>query len=476
MLSGPAIETARQGIATYNVTSPVGAPIVAERQGAYRGETVRSASENSRISVAASTRSISVQSALKNDLATLAQRSVAQGQATDPEANARVAELRDKLPDMPGPKQLGRLILDFEAVNEQISVADTEEQGEAASEEIAAEIGSEHAEGGASEVKEEAGTEAKVEEEHAGDKAEQQLDTGALMRAVSGRQSSEHDDGSSGDRGADDHALQELFRALEKFDSDPTHQFAALENLRSYFKDASAEFQLALDQAMVVFEQNTDLAQAVRAGYAAAEAAHRAAATLGSDPRKIRDAYRAMLREQPNLGTLFDTLVEKFGLTGNFEMLVETFLVAAGRDLASTGPSSDELFLHALTTELSKLKKMRTVFEDGKELIRLTDRIAPQSERGKLEPVKLTSRILNFCGKPNAVNVADARVLLAPLERASPQHQVVFFNGLINLHAKIPGDIMSSPQALLQQKTVLASLRNQLVEAEEFAYELGAPA
>jgi type III secretion system YopN/LcrE/InvE/MxiC family regulator len=462
-VSGPSIEIARQSVAAYNVVSPVGAPIVAERQGAYRGETVRPTTENTQISTAAGTRGLSVQSALQSNLATLAQRVIAQGQATDPEATARTAALRDKLPDIPGSRQLSRLISDFDTVQQQLAAP-------AAEEEIAAEIGSEVLERSEAEP-EEVGRETKPEEEGTAEQPTGTLDTSALARALQARQSARED--GSGEGGGNEEALQELFRALERFDSDPTHQFAALDNLRSHFMNASAEFQLLLDQAMAVFEQNADLAQAVRAGYAAAEIAHRAGATLGTDPRKVRDAYRAMLREQPNLGTLFDALVEKFGLTGKFEDLVETFLMAAGRDLASTGPSTDELFLHALTTELGKLKKMRSVFEDGKELIRLTDRIAPASERGRLEPVKLTSRILNFCGKRNTVTVADARGLLVSLEGASPQHRLVFFNGLINLHAQIPSDIMASTQALLQQKTVLATIRNQLVEAEELSYESG---
>lgn len=469
-MSGLLIDTARPSVDGFNDVARAGATSVAERQGDYRGETVRPANQASQMSTAAATRGLSVQAALRNDLATLAQRTIAQGQAADIDASARVAELRDKLPDIPGPREFGRLIAQFEAVDQQLSIA---EGMQGAEEDIAAEIGAEHAE--REEVTEERSAEETRETPIEQGEDGSEPPTTALARALLARRDSQQGGEFSGEGGGES-ALREIFGALEKFDSDPTHQFAALENLRSYFKDARVEFQLILDKAMAVYESNTDLAQAVRAGYAAAEVAHRAAATLRTDPRKVRDAYRAMLREQPNLGTLFDALIEKFGLTSNFEGLVETFLAAAGHDLASTGPSTDEMFLHALTTELGKLKKMRTVFEDGKELIKVTDRIAPRSERGKLEPLKLTSRILNFCGKRSAVTVPDARVILAPLVAAPPQLQVVFINALIDLHARIPGDIMPSPQALLQQKTVLGTLRNQLVEAEEIAYESAAHA
>lgn len=468
---GPSIDTARQTVAGLNVISPVGAPLAADRQrpGSYRGEAVIPATENSKITLATTTRGVSVQSAV-NNLAALAQRSIAQGRATFLEASARSGALQDKLPDMPGPKQLGRLIRDFDRIRHDLANPDA--ATEAVADEIAAEFGSEIA------AQEEASSvveEVHVETEHGEsqrDAGQASYDTGSLVERLRVTQQRDKGDGSFGS-GGDNQAAEEILSALERFDPDPTHQFAALENLRSYFAHASDQFQLVLDQAMAVYEQNTDLARAVRAGYAAAEIAHRSAAKLGTDPRKFREAYRAMLREQPNLGTLFDALVDRFGMTGSFEEIVEAFLIAAGRDLASTGPSSDELFLHALTTELGKLKKMRTVYESGKELIKLTDRIAVPAERGKLEPTQLTSRMLNFCAKRAAVGIADARALLGPMQSASPQYQVVLVNGLVGLHADIPDDVMPSAQALLQQKTILATFLTHLVEAEERFYEAG---
>jgi hypothetical protein len=79
-LLGPSLETVRQTIAINNPISPRGAEDFAERLGSYRGETVRTSAQNSQISPAA--KDVSVLSKLKTNLATLAQRSFRQGQAT----------------------------------------------------------------------------------------------------------------------------------------------------------------------------------------------------------------------------------------------------------------------------------------------------------------------------------------------------------------------------------------------------------
>src|SRR5262249_31335622 len=152
-----------------------------------------------------------------------------------------------------------------------------------------------------------------------------------------------------------------------------------------------------------------------RAGFAAAEVASKAAQTLETDPAAVRDTYRAMLREQKNMGQLFDALA-KFDVLKSFSEVVDTFLTAAGRDLASTGPSTDEGFLQALLTELGKLKKLQTVFESVKQLVMTSERLFAPAERGQLQTVDVASAILNFIAK-SAVNLADARGLLGKLQK-----------------------------------------------------------
>jgi hypothetical protein len=130
----------------------------------------------------------------------------------------------------------------------------------------------------------------------------------------------------------------------------------------------------------------------------------------------------------------------------------------------------DDRHLHSLLAELGKLKKIRTVIKAISDVILLTDRMLPRAERGRMNEIQLTSLVLHFCAKP-AVNAADTRLLLGPLEHASPASQVVFANALQDLHAALPDELMPSAQARLQQKAAITALLNQLVAAEEASYE-----
>ena len=152
-----------------------------------------------------------------------------------------------------------------------------------------------------------------------------------------------------------------------------------------------------------------------------------------------------------------------------FGEVVETFMTAAGRDLSSTGPSTDAGFLHGLLTELGKLKKMQTVFEGVKDLVRTTERLFTAAERGQLQTVDVASAILNFVSKA-AVNPNDARALLARL-RASVASKLAYANGVYNLHGEIPDDAMPSLAARQQQRSTLKQLLEELVAEEEREFQ-----
>jgi type III secretion system YopN/LcrE/InvE/MxiC family regulator len=403
-----------QTVATQNMVSPRGSEEVAAHHGTHRGNPAQNATQNSKISQAP--RDVGTSAALNINVKSLHQRSLRQGQATNLVATARIADFYDKLPNMP-------------ELNHMEGLIDTFSQFEALQ---------------------------RRGEDLSGDASEE----------------SEAEDASTADGEV---AADDLLAALQKFDGDVTHQFAALEIAREFFESrgASRDFMNLLDEAKGEYEK-TSIARDVRAGFAIAEIAKRAAATLETDPATVRDTYRAMLREQPNIGKVFDAL-SKFDLSKNLGQVIDIFVAAASRDLSSTSSSTDERFLHGLMTELGKLKKIRSVFESGKDLINQTERLLGPSERGKTDPTQLTARVLNFCAK-TAVNLADARVLLGSLDKASPQSQVVFTNGLRVLHSEIPDDVLPSPQARLQQVATLSTLLNQLVAAEEASFESGARA
>ncbi len=432
-----ALESVRQTIATHNVISPVGSEIVAERQGTYRGEHVRTSQDNSKLSQGI--KDTSLTDLTKTNLKTLSTKSMRQGQATTHVATSRIADFYDKVPNAPEQGQLEALVDSFgDVLQPELHHVIVEKEVHAAR----------HRENAREELLESEGE----EESQPGTEKEGSTESrreGGNARAEKKR---------------------ELLAQLQRFDSDVSHQFAALETIRGHYESIGADDDtlLLLDEIRAEYEQ-TDIARDVRAGFAAAVVANQAAQTLETDPATVRDGYRSMLREQPNLGRLFDGLA-KFDLNRQFATVIDTFMTAAGRDLASTGPSTDPTHLHGLLTELSKLKKMQTVFEQGKELIRTSERLMDRKDRGRANPVDLTSRVLNFCAKSTA-SVNDARLLLGPLSDSAPQSQVVFANGLRSLHSDVPDEVMPSPQARLQQNTSLISLLGQLVDAEEAHYE-----
>jgi len=96
---------------------------------------------------------------------------------------------------------------------------------------------------------------------------------------------------------------EDILAALQQFDGDVTHQFAALDIVREYFESAGAgeEFHALLAEVAQEFER-TDVARDVRAGFAIAEIAARAAETLETDPASVREAYCEMLRGSRSSG------------------------------------------------------------------------------------------------------------------------------------------------------------------------------
>ena len=179
-----------------------------------------------------------------------------------------------------------------------------------------------------------------------------------------------------------------------------------------------------------------------------------------------------MLRESLNMGQLFDAL-RPFAVLKTFSDAIETFVNAAGRDLSSAGPSTDPELLHGLMTELGKLKRLRTTLDAVGDLVKLTDRVLPATRRGTSDVTEQTSRVLNFASLP-AAGPTDARRLLGGFAAAPLAVQITFANGLRDLHGEIPDVSMPSLPARLQQSRAIMAMLDELVAAEEKAFDAAA--
>ncbi|MEM6312185.1 MAG: HrpJ domain-containing protein [Pseudomonadota bacterium] len=281
--------------------------------------------------------------------------------------------------------------------------------------------------------------------------------------------------GEGGSPSADD-----ILDALRSFDGDVTHQFEALQVARRYFEstDASDAFMDLLDAAERSFD-DPNIQKDVQAGYAVAKAAAEAAPTLETSPGALRDAFREMLRSEKNMGQLFDQL-SNFNMRQKFNEVIDVFLQTAGRELSNMNSQVDPVILGALTRELSALKEMRTVVEEGDRLIAQTRRIDPNFAKDMdTEPaIKLASVLLNYAAKTSP-SLSDARQLIKSFEpppdgdkddTIKEQTKVVFANGLHDLHRLISDRSVVSDAARLQQGMMLQNLRIQLSTDEEAAF------
>ena len=268
---------------------------------------------------------------------------------------------------------------------------------------------------------------------------------------------------------------EDVLEALQRFDGDVSHQYAALDMARDHFAAEGGDpaFMLLLDSVRADFGRG-DTGRDVRAGFAVASLAARDAATLETDPATVRDSYRAMLRDNPDMGRLFGE-IGRFDPLKTMSQAIALFTEAAGRDLAGAGPSVDPVFLHSLLTELGKLKKMQTTLDATDQLIQTTERGLPPSARGPRNTVEQAGRILAFASQVTA-SPADARRMLGRFEASPLGLQLVYANGLRALHGEIPDEVMPSPQARLQQNGAIRGLLDQLVEAEERQFTAGTAA
>ena len=289
---------------------------------------------------------------------------------------------------------------------------------------------------------------------------------------------------SGGGGGGSSITADDILKALQEFDGDVTHQFAALEGALSSYEESLASreqtgaqsgadqtvrrFVDLLKQAQLAFARS-DTARDVQAGFAMAAPASELAPTLETDPASLRDSYRAMLRETPTrLGQVFRAL-SNYDLSKNFPKTVEALTTAARTDLDAAHPSVDKRYLQELLTELSKMKQLSSVYDGVKEQIRLVGRLIPAEERARLDPGNLTAAVLDFANLPTA-NLSDARKLIGDVGTGQPAVQVNLANGIHELHGQLPDAVFPSSAARLHQGGVLDALLDEVGLAEEDSY------
>ncbi|WP_194407402.1 hypothetical protein [Bradyrhizobium sp. CCBAU 53351] len=404
---------------------------MAERQGSYRSEAVRPTLENAVITKAAA-QGAGVMTAVRTNVQDLARRV----QQDPPVTTASLYETLAELPEI-DKTALPRM---FEFIDGLAELAG----GDTAHEHLAED--SEPVEGADALAEQEA---AQVDSER--------------VRTIGDREGSRGGGDGEGQARDEEDLESKLTQALGKFGS-TTDKATAVALARGYFESRGANPLFLNMLSLLSAKLDGIVPQATLAQVIAAQEALLAAESLETSPAAVRRRYRKRLRERKNLGELFEELVE-IGLESSLSAL----LTEIGSDLAGVTRQSDRAFLRSLTSELKKLWQLRSAWEDTREMLRLTEPHLPRVE-WRPEPVKLTLVLLLFCAKP-VVGPSDSRALLGPVANAALASQVVFANGLMDLHSRLPDGIWSNAKERMLQHLSLGALCQRLTEEEERLYE-----
>lgn len=282
-----------------------------------------------------------------------------------------------------------------------------------------------------------------------------------------------------GGSGSSRPTVEDILDALRSYDSDPTHQFAALERFRQDVAALGAgdEFLSVVDQARATFRQGP-MQRDVTAGFAAAEIANKMAGSLDTDPTTIRNSYRDMVRDNQNLGQIFDHL-RTFNLASSFDQIIDSFTKIAGRDLDVLNADKDQVTIGETSqlvgnvlTELSKLKQIKTLYSESGLALETIKRVHPELKGSNSVPDQndLTSRLLHFGSNPST-SVADAEKVISGISGNDPGISVTAVNTFRNIHALMPDAVLPSPIAREQQSRAIMDLSTRLVAREEAYFE-----
>lgn len=407
------LEVARQNIATHNVTSPVGAPLVAEANGQRRNETVVQKNMTSKITDAAEELGLAVSSRL--DRKSLETRSIRQGQGANIEAIERIAEYYEKLPDMPDHDKLQSLVRRLQDFQNQLSSG-----------------------GGGGQLTPQ--------------------DLFSFLREFDGDVT---------------HQFAGLQIAIEHFEAvggheellEVLHEASNLMQEGELGREVRAGFaiaQLANDNAE---EFGTDPAE-LREHYRD---------LLRTEPNfgVIFDKFKELIAKQQSLNHAVDG--EAATPLNSFDDVVELFTQAAGHGLELADTVDEPAQLQSLLEELGKLKSLRTVYEGVHHAAQLAARISPvfgeiANDNG-LD--SMASGVFHFLGKA-VVAPADAQALVADFAPAGVKATLDYSNNLLNLHRDVPDTILENANIRIQQYNTLLGLSEQLTILEEQQYNASA--
>lgn len=190
----------------------------------------------------------------------------------------------------------------------------------------------------------------------------------------------------------------------------------------------------------------------VRAGIHALDSA----GTFASDARGVQafqQTYRDVVLGENSLGKTLDLALERFG-GKDVGRGLQHLVLALGRDLSSTRPSTSPERLQALTNDLYHLRVAVTVLDGCQALageLRESGLGSPDSERLMRDLVGLTG--------DKWLNESRFTMLAQQHGVSTPEGRVAFLSGIKGLMRDLPVQVFPDPEA---RQSILDSLQEAL--------------
>jgi type III secretion protein W len=253
-----------------------------------------------------------------------------------------------------------------------------------------------------------------------------------------------------------------LRQALEEFHPDITYQQAALEYLAAELEDSGDRPEALALVHQVLVENERAFGPEIRAGLNVTPAALERGATP-EDVQGLRDFYREGVVKPDSLKASSATILERAG-GKDFDKQVSFLIRAMGDELATVGPSVERGHLKTMLDNIYALELLRTLHEQGGEMLGLVDRSHNLNTRPRLDEM-----IGQFLDKVEGswLQGQEIAAIGTNIGVRGLQAEILFLTELGKVARSIPDKAHHDPAKAEQLKDAIQDALNSAIELEE---------
>jgi type III secretion protein W len=259
-----------------------------------------------------------------------------------------------------------------------------------------------------------------------------------------------------------------LRQALEEFHPDITYQQAALEQMAAELEEDGEQPELLGLVHHVLVENERAFGPEIRAGLNVTPAALERGGTP-EEVQGLRDFYREGVVKPDSLKASFATILERAG-GKEFDKQVSFLIRAMGYELGAHGPSVERSHLKVMLDNIYALELIRTLHEQGGEMLSLVDRSHNLNTRPRLEDM-----IGQFLDKAEGswLQGQEIAAIGTDVGVRGLQAEILFLTELGKIARSIPDKAHHDPAKAEQLRDAIQDALNTAIELEE-AQEEGA--